>query len=93
MFFVEPWFPLGDSRWLVVLVVCFISALFLIRSEAPLSATRTAPRSQEGVLRAALAKVIEKEPELALLIVGAAVVIISFLTFIGMIWMIWTMET
>ena len=86
-FFLEALFPLGDWRWLIVSVVCFVSAWWLIRSEAPLSATRTDPRSQEGVITVALAKVIEEQSDGILVLVGfgGAAILIIFL-----IWMIRT---
>ena len=76
-FFVEYLFPLGDWRWLVISGACFLVAWWLIHSEAPLRAAKTAP---PGVIRVALAKVIHEQAEVILLLVllGGGAILLTF---------------
>ena len=80
-FFVEHLFPLGDWRWLLISVVCFLVAWWLIHSEAPLRAAKTAP---PGVIRVALAKMIDEQAEVILFLVGLGGAAILSLVFIWM---------
>ena len=78
-FFVEYLFPLGDWRWLVISGACFLVAWWLIHSEAPLRAAKTA---SPGVIRVALAKVIHEEAYTILFLAalgGAAILFIFYI--------------
>ena len=79
-FFVESLFPLGDWRWLVISVACYLVA-WLTDSEAPLRAAKTAP---PGVIRVALAKVIHEQAETILFIVfvGGGAILFGFFIWI-----------